>query len=617
MKTVTNENRLAYFDALFESAKNASSSLIDAHEKNMAQYRGSDTIDGSNERASCIRNITYELIEAQVSSHIPAPKVEAREYSEKRDRNAKSVEKLCAQMHDLLPFEKMNDMDERYTYIYGSSVWFVEWDNSLETHNEKGGVRVSLINPCDFFPQPNICNIDEMEYCFVRFHTTKSELIRRYGISESEAEKAETEDENELSAGEDTVTLIHCFYRNGENAVCEFAWSGDVILLDIEDFYRRKKYTCKKCGRERGLCECAQGMFVSENIDYEELDEDIVRSDGSIICARTPRMNAIGELLTKNGIPCKESELSRVDMRKTRLPYYIPKHFPIVIRKNTSKDGSVFGQSDCEFIRPQQQQINKLESRIMQKLLRAGITPIVPEDAQIALNNSVFGQVVKLKPGESVGMYGTIDTTPSISQDVLQSDRLYEHAKRIIGISDTYIGLSDDSAVSGKAKQLQVEQAAGRLESKRRMKHSAYADIDRLIFEYCLAYADEPKMIAYKDAYGRTHNAEFNRYDFIEFDTKNGSYYYDDGYLFSIDMNDSVEQQREVLWEKNLENLKAGTLGDPSETITLLRYWQNQERAHYPHARENVEYFRSLLEENPHTDTTDEREDEAWQKNQM
>ena len=68
---------------------------------------------------------------------------------------------------------------------------------------------------------------------------------------------------------------------------------------------------------------------------------------------------------------------------------------------------------------------------------------------------------------------------------------------------------------------------------------------------------------------------------------------------------------------KNLENLKAGTLGDPSETITLLRYWQNQERAHYPHARENVEYFRSLLEENPHTDTTNESEDEAWQKNQM
>ena len=51
------------------------------------------------------------------------------------------------------------------------------------------------------------------------------------------------------------------------------------------------------------------------------------------------------------------------------------------------------------------------------------------------------------------------------------------------------------------------------------------------------------------------------------------------------------------MWEKNLENLKAGTLGNPEDTTTLLRYWQNQERAHYPHARENVEYFSSLLEE--------------------
>ena len=329
----------------------------------------------------------------------------------------------------------------------------------------------------------------------------------------------------------------------------------------------------------------------------EILDADVKRSDGSVIPSHTPRLSPIGEVLSKRLSVCDENHLHNALLEKTKIPYYTPTRFPVVIRKNTSKDGSVFGQSDCEFIRPEQQEINKLESRIMQKLLRAGITPIVPEDAQVTLNNGIFGQMIKLKPGESVGMYGTIDTTPSIAQDVMQSDRLYEHAKRIIGISDTYMGLNDDSAQSGKAKQLQVEQAAGRLESKRRMKQSAYADIDRIIFEYYLAYADEPREIAYKDAYGRTHNAHFNRYDFVEFDTVTGEYYYDDGYLFSIDLNGGVEQRREQLWEKNLENLKAGTLGDPEAPITLLRYWQNQERAHYPHARENVEYFQSLLEE--------------------
>ena len=103
-------------------------------------------------------------------------------------------------------------------------------------------------------------------------------------------------------------------------------------------------------------------------------------------------------------------------------------------------------------------------------------------------------------------------------------------------------------------------------------------------------------MLSYKDAYGRVHNAEFSKYDFLEFDTKRGEYFYDDAYLFSVDLNGGAEYQREALWERNLENLKAGTLGAPDSPITLLRYWQCQERAHYPHARENVEYFRIAVE---------------------
>ena len=49
------------------------------------------------------------------------------------------------------------------------------------------------------------------------------------------------------------------------------------------------------------------------------------------------------------------------------------------------------------------------------------------------------------------------------------------------------------------------------------------------------------------------------------------------------------------MWEKNLKNLQAGTLGDPADPATLLRYWQNQERAHYPFARENVTYFFDMI----------------------
>ena len=589
MKTEKGKGRLEFFESLYENAKSRQSEISAALELNMSQYRGSAEIDGSSQKATAIRNITYELVEAQISSDIPAPQVDAKCYSEKKDRNAKSLERLCSQLRSSLPFEHLNDMDERYTYIYGASVWFVEWDNTIRTHNETGGVKISIVNPRDFFPQPDVAELDDMDYCFLRFHTTRDSLIRKYGISEVEAQAAEMEAES-AATDSDGVSVIVCFYKNERGDICCFLWSGSVALLDIENYYTRKKYVCCSCGKIRERCDCEGSQYERADDKYESLDFDLLRSDGSVIPSKTPVLDELGRLLHRAGDPLSSK------MAQTRIPYYTPTRFPIVIRKNTSKDNSVFGQSDCEFIRPEQQQINKLESRIMQKLLRAGITPIVPEDAQVSMNNSVFGQMIRLKPGESTSMYGTIDTTPSIAQDVLQSDRLYEHAKRIIGISDTYMGLSDDSALSGRAKQLQVQQAAGRLESKRRMKQAAYAKLDRIIFEYYLAYADEPRSIAYKDAYGRMHNAYFNRYDFVELDVSTGEYYYDDGYLFSIDQNGGVEHQREQLWEKNLENLKAGTLGDPSAPITLLRYWQNQERAHYPHARENVEYFRALLE---------------------
>ena len=220
----------------------------------------------------------------------------------------------------------------------------------------------------------------------------------------------------------------------------------------------------------------------------------------------------------------------------------------------------------------------------------------MPEDATISLGNSIFGQVIKMKPGENASQYGKVDTTPNISQDIVEAERLYDHAKRILGVSDALQGLDNGSNESGYARQLRISQATGRLESKRKLKYTLYAELDKKIFEQYLAFADEKRHLVYKDAYGRIHNAEFNRYDFVEYNEETGEYFYDDSYLFSVDLNGGAEYQREALWERNLENLKSGTLGDPTSNVTLLRYWQSQERAHYPHARENVEYFALAIE---------------------
>lgn len=576
-----NEARLELFSSLYENAKTSYSETLALYARHMKQYRGDREIDGSREAALTVRNITYEIVESQVSSDIPHPKVDAACYSEKKNRNAKAVERLLLSVRNKLPYEELNDVDERYTYVFGGSVWYVEWDNSLRLGKEVGGVRLYCLSPMNFIPQPNISEIDDMEYCFLKFTTTRAEITRKYGIDGDLASHAEYDDSSSGGSGDDTVTVITAFYKDEDGEIGKFVFSGGVTLYDMPKFYRRKIRICKKCGEGEELCRCKKKSFYDKDQMSEILPERILLSDGSEIPMYSPIIE--GGFLTEG--------VGSVKMKNSEIPYYTPRSFPIVIRKNTSFGDALFGQSDCEYIRPEQQAINKIESRILEKLIRAGITPIVPEDASISLNNSVFGQVIKMKPGESAAQYGKVDTTPDISQDIAEAERLYDHAKRTLGISDALQGLDAYTPESGYARQLKISQASGRLESKRKMKHTAYADMDRLIFEQYLAFADEPRSLAYTDAYGRIHNSEFNRYDFIEFDVISGEYYYDDAYLFSVDLNAGAEYQREALWERNLENLKAGTLGDPSDPVTLLRYWQCQERAHYPYARENVEYF--------------------------
>ena len=559
MKNITKQTktRLEKFKELYSSAVIAAEANRERLCRHMDQYLGSDEIDGSTERASVVRNITYEVIESEINADIPMPKVDTSCYSTLRDQNARAIERLSTALRSRLPFEELNDRDERYTYIYGGSVFYIEWDASQTDNAGEGSVRVHLLSPLDFIPQPSIESVEDMEYCFLHFTTTRGELLTKYGISEEKLSLAECEYLADVDDPlGDAVAIIVTFYKDEMGQVGKFVFSGDLALCDIPNYYKRKLTVCHECGKNAKFCVCEKPK--PENIDLEL--EKITLDDG----------------------------------RTVEIPYYVPKSFPIVIRKNTLSDMTLLGGSDCERIRPQQQAINKVESRILQKLLRAGVTPIMPEGTAITLSNAVFGQIIKTRPGESIDSYGKIDTTPDISQDIKEADRLYDQAKRVLGISDALQGLDATTSESGYARQLKIARASSRLETKKRMKHLAYCKIYEIIFKHYLAFADEPRRFAYRDTYGRMHFTEFNRYDFIERD-KYGKYYYDDSYLFTVDNNADAQYQSEALWEINLNNLERGTLGDKTSPTTLMRYWQLQDKAHFPYARENVEFFQDIV----------------------
>lgn len=614
---VPKENRVEFFHELFRRSERNRDSAFDDIEKHRRQYEGSREIDGGAD-AKVVRNITYELIEAQISTDIPVARVDPKVWSERNDRNAKAIERLCANVRNELPFERLNDEDERNTFIDGASVWFVEWDDSIRSHNECGGIRISCLSALDLFPQPGMYVIDEMDWVILRFQSTKEELIAKYGVEPLTAEDAQN-DKTEEQGDEGICTVYVCFYRTEDDRISQFIWSGVTCLADIEDYFSRKRYVCSRCGRRRELCasddHCDCGAdFVAESEEFEELTRDIVGADGYKVPAVSPKFHADGTpalktvsrmqtdgsgspvmtLLNGVAVPALQ-EVQEQEMEQTRIPWYRPKHYPVVVRKNTARRQSVLGQSDCAFIRHQQQEINKIESRIHDKIQSAGCYPYKPAECKFRFDDTIGQYVLDIPAGHSRTEFGVLDMLPDISREQLQSDRYYDHAKKVLGITASFQGQEDTTAKSGVAKQAQIAQAAGRLQSKRVMKNAAYAELDRIIFEYYLAYADEPRPLAFVDAFGRTQNCVFNRYDFLRYDEDTHEWYYEDRYLFSVDQNSSVDVQREVLWQLNLQNLQAGVYGNPAEVATLLRYWQMQERAHYPFARENVDYFMTLL----------------------
>lgn len=630
--------KIDFFNDLLRDWQNKNDRETARLEQNMSQYLGSSEIDAvpsadyeedsdgteakAPERAKVVRNITYELIESQISTVIPAPKVTPERWSERHQRNAQAIERLLTALRDKADSELMNDLDERLTPIHGATMKTVDWDESVLTHDTVGDVRIQLMDISHLVWQPGVYNVQDMDCVFVRYDTTRSAVVERYGVSLPVAEVTEPDEDSPYP--DDTVTVWTAWYRDNEGEVCKYSFSSDVELEDVSNYWARRRRVCEVCGARAEVgqseddperCRCG-GAIIEQPDEYEELTHDILDDAGNVLIpamspvirggvvqTQTQQQIAVdGEtgtpLLTvsASGIPEPMMEAVEVPiMEPTRIPWYRPKIYPVCVRRNVSRNESLLGQSDCEVIRAQQQSINKYESRILEKKMSETFVPVRPSRSSFRYDDSIGAQVLVLGEGENKGDYGAISTIVDISGDMAAAERCYTHAQRILGIPDSFTGQADTTAKSGLAKQVQVQQAAGRLASKRVMKSAAQAECDRAAFQLYLAYSDEPRPAPYTDDFGRVHNAAFSRYDFVERDEQTGEYYYDDGYLFSADMSGAIDENNEQMWDLINSDFTAGLYGDPTQTVTLLRAWQARERARYPGAHNQVKYFTELL----------------------
>ena len=544
----------------------------------------------ANRKASNVRNIVYELLESEVDSTIPMPRVEAIHEEDKE--LARGIEAMLRSEVQMLRLVEMNDIQERTTTIQGGALWQVDWDEERGFHCTMGDVAVTDRHPRQVIPQPGIYEIEQMDYIFVQVTQTKQAVKRKYGVDVAQDGEEATEVRGEDAVPwDELVTQNIAYYRNKDGGIGRFSWVEDTVLEDMEDYQALHVKVCAVCGATKvqndDTCPvCGAKKWKDEVQGEEELFEDITLFNGTTIPWRADEEER--EIMGPDGMPMLDEATGAPLMQtvtiSTKIPRYKPDRYPLVLRRNISKHASFMGGSDVDVIRDQQEAIKKCGSKIEEKVLKGGSFVTLPEGLDVETTDKEF-KIVRIKNPAQKELISVMNVQPDITKDRVVLVDNYDYAKSTLGITDAFQGKYDSSATSGSAKQFSANQSAGRLQSKREQKNSAYARLYELMFRFLLAYADEPIPYTTKDGSGQQAFAHFNRMDFLRQDAA-GEFYWDDEFIFSIDPSATLSSNRSVLWEQMDLKLQSGAFGQLGVNETMLLYWTLMEDLDYPYAGE-------------------------------
>ncbi|MDR3149665.1 MAG: hypothetical protein LBT88_06625 [Oscillospiraceae bacterium] len=552
-KPARNEERLH----IWQDRLNLNAAAFAGTEKQIREYEalyaGTDRVEPMTDRgrariAPHVRNVVAENIESTIDSTIPQPKVTC---SKKANRGkARRIENMLRNLLDRLPMETMNDAMERWVPVNGGGYWMVEWDN------DKNGIAVTNLHSLEVVPQDGVyTQVEDSDYIIIKRPQTKSYIKKKYGVSVADEEESEPDVKGTRadaeSTAKDMVTQYIAYYRNDDGGIGMFSWVNDIILADYENY---------------------QGRIIDgEEQKYEEIFFPINTAGGEVI------------------------------MPPARIPYFSPNMFPVILEKSVSVYGKLLGESDAARIRSAQNAINRVETKIIRKLIRSGSKITKPATLASLRIDEYDGDTITVHNLDEIQQIKVLELEGNIQQDLQFLAQLYEEARQQLGITDSFQGRRDSTAQSGIAKQFAAAQSAGRLESRREMKRAAFAQLFEIMFKFMLAYSDDPVSVVSNDVQGQIEYDTFDRYDFL-IRQPDGSYEWDiDDYTFSCDNGIPLAQNRSALWQETFNFYQAGLFtldaNNPSQIESILMAWSSLDNNMYPGAADNVDWVRGKLEE--------------------
>jgi len=409
-------------------------------------------------------NITMQLIEGSIDITVPKPAVSAIESADGME-NRKMIEGILTYMSEGAGLQRIVSENERITKKNGFSVMKIMFDPDYNGRTYKGRIETTNPHPVNFVPQPGIGHVEDMDYCFQIDNKTIDYVCRTYGEEfrkDLELESAEyigLEDfgEEQKQKTDNMVSVIECWYRDEDGEIGLITWADDTILRDLPKFY----YPRDKNGE----------IEDAEMVDIEVPREQPIQLDqqGNEVLTMQPQ----------------EPQSITVEVERK-----VPKRFPFVLWYNIPKEKSVYGISDCQIIKRQQESIKRMITKEERKQNK-GTTKIFTRKGA--------GLVGKLKDAESQ-IIETDDPTGDVRVVDIKtpSNGIYElyglqlqAAKDLVGVTEASQGRSDTSNMSGKALETLSANTAARLSIKTNEKYMAFRELYSLMYEFIIAYYDD------------------------------------------------------------------------------------------------------------------------------
>ena len=558
---------------LFTLAENYQNNIDYVKPNNLKKWRKAylgtlnalDTKTGeeSTRKSKSLRKMIYELTESKVDNSLPMPRLTPRR---KDDLAVVDVTENYLKFEmDRMLTEQENDRSERATYIDGTSWYKICWDSLDSTYDRSGNLRVEVLLADQVVPEPGVKNYKLLNYCFEKIKISSARLYDLYGrfITPSE--------------GDSNMVDVRTYYYINENGVVgRFMYSSQsqqVITWD-DNWQIRKIRKCTVCDTVNPIgdfCKnCGSKTFAYKNATTEILEEELMRirnpyEDGE---SRDPTDNAKTEVFLPAG---------------TEIPFYQVRQLPFVPRPSVSSLETIYGISEVSILLDMQDSVNKILTKIEDKILKSGVVVTKPDKMKFNNNDDTF-KLMGVRGQEEAAMVQVKQIFADIQYDIASAQLFYESGRSSSGVTESFQGKIDNTATSGKAKEISAMQSAGRLESLRIMKAAAFAGVYELILKYLLAFSDETRQFVKVLPNGKKEEMLWNKYMFLRKDKYNNIYYADD-FAFSTDPAATLSNNRVQMWQETLQQFTMGTLGNPADPRTQLLYWNVMDSMQYPLAK--------------------------------